>query len=126
MDQFVEIYHDFLLIYVLFFTAPVNGAKAWISLGIVSVQPSEVCKFMMVLWLSKELDKRHKSKKTGKKFYLSSVIVTLLVIGVLIILEPDFGGFCINFSIVLVLFAVSFLCSGKKERLTASCFSFFP
>lgn len=114
----------FLLIYVLFFTAPVNGARAWISLGIVSVQPSEVCKFMMVLWLSRELDKRHKSKKIGKKFYLSSVIVTLLVIGVLIILEPDFGGFCINFSIVLVLFAVSFLCSGKKERLTASCFRF--
>lgn len=115
----------FLLIYVLFFTAPVNGARAWISLGIVSVQPSEVCKFMMVLWLSRELDKRHKSKKIGKKFYLSSVIVTLLVIGVLIILEPDFGGFCINFSIVLVLFAVSFLCSGKKGKVNSILFFVF-
>lgn len=80
---------------------------------------------MMVLWLSRELDKRHKSKKIGKKFYLSSVIVTLLVIGVLIILEPDFGGFCINFSIVLVLFAVSFLCSGKKGKVNSILFFVF-
>ena len=80
---------------------------------------------MMVLWLSRELDKRHKSKKIGKKFYLSSVIVTLLVIGVLIILEPDFGGFCINFSIVLVLFAVSFLCSGKKGKVNRILFFVF-
>ena len=115
----------FLLIFVLFFTAPVNGARAWINLGIFSVQPSEVCKFMMVLWLSRELDKRRDNKKNGKEFYLSSVIVTLLIIGVLIILEPDFGGFCINFSTVLVLFAVSFLCSGKNGKINGVLFFFF-
>lgn len=107
----------FLLIFVLFFTAPVNGARAWISLGAVSVQPSEVCKIMMVLWLSRELNKRHDNKKKGKKFYLSSVIVTLLVIGLLIIFEPDFGGLCINSSIVIVLFAVSVLCSRKNGKI---------
>ncbi|WP_334116792.1 FtsW/RodA/SpoVE family cell cycle protein [Ligilactobacillus sp.] len=107
----------FLLIFVLFFTAPVNGARAWISLGAVSVQPSEVCKIMMVLWLSRELNKRHDNKKKGKEFYLSSVIVTLLVIGVLIIFEPDFGGLCINSSIVIVLFAVSVLCSRKNGKI---------
>ena len=40
-------------------------------------------------------------------------------------MEPDFGGFCINFSIVLVLFAVSFLCSGKKGKVNSILFFVF-
>ncbi|WP_373748480.1 FtsW/RodA/SpoVE family cell cycle protein, partial [Jeotgalibaca porci] len=41
-----------MLLYVLIKGIAVNGASAWIDLGLFSVQPSELLKIMMVLYLA--------------------------------------------------------------------------
>ncbi|MFD2700459.1 FtsW/RodA/SpoVE family cell cycle protein [Paenibacillus shunpengii] len=41
-----------LLLYVAFFGDVINGAKGWISLGPVNVQPAEVFKFILILSLA--------------------------------------------------------------------------
>jgi cell division protein FtsW len=42
----------FLLVAVLIVAAPVNGAKRWLSFGPVGIQPSELAKVAVALWLA--------------------------------------------------------------------------
>jgi len=81
-----------LLIPVLPFTtaiAPVtNGARRWISLGPVTFQPSEVAKFVIVVWAAMLAAK----KGTGVRQFRRGVAPFLLVIGsvsLLILLQPN-------------------------------------
>ena len=50
-----------LLFFVQIFGKSVGGNKNWIGLGFVDVQPSEVAKFLMILWAGHILAKREKS-----------------------------------------------------------------
>ena len=51
----------FLLLIVQVIGKSVNGNHNWISLGFVDVQPSEVAKFMMILWAGFMLAKQERS-----------------------------------------------------------------
>ncbi|MGI6587544.1 MAG: putative lipid II flippase FtsW [Peptococcia bacterium] len=78
-----------LLIVVLFFE-PSKGARRWIELGFINIQPSEIMKLSMVLFLAKELSKvgaRIKNLITG----VGPFLLLLGVVGALILREPDLG-----------------------------------
>lgn len=51
----------FLLLLVQVIGKSVNGNHNWISLGFVDVQPSEIAKFMMILWAGFMLAKQERS-----------------------------------------------------------------
>ena len=51
----------FLLLIVQVIGKSVNGNHNWISLGFVDVQPSEIAKFMMILWAGFMLAKQERS-----------------------------------------------------------------
>ena len=51
----------FLLLIVQVIGKSVNGNHNWISLGFVDVQPSEIAKFLMILWAGYMLAKRERS-----------------------------------------------------------------
>jgi cell division protein FtsW len=51
----------FLLLIVQVIGKSVNGNHNWISLGFVDVQPSEIAKFMMILWAGYMLAKQERS-----------------------------------------------------------------
>lgn len=51
----------FLLLIVQVIGKSVNGNHNWISLGFVDIQPSEVAKFLMILWAGYMLAKRERS-----------------------------------------------------------------
>ena len=51
----------FLLLIVQVIGKSVNGNHNWISLGFVDVQPSEIAKFLMILWAGYILAKRERS-----------------------------------------------------------------
>jgi len=51
----------FLLLIVQVIGKSVNGNHNWISLGVVDVQPSEIAKFMMILWAGFMLAKQERS-----------------------------------------------------------------
>jgi cell division protein FtsW len=61
MARFGFIISIFLLMIVQVIGRSVNGNHNWISLGFVDVQPSEIAKFLMVLWAGFMLAKQERS-----------------------------------------------------------------
>ncbi|MDP3541288.1 MAG: putative lipid II flippase FtsW [Elusimicrobiota bacterium] len=91
------------LVAALFFPA-VAGAKRWIRLGPVGLQPAEFAKLTAVLFLAAYLDKKH--SKLGN--FVQGIAVPIAVVGVLLVLigsAPDLGTpfliFCVT---ILTLF----------------------
>jgi cell division protein FtsW len=53
-----------ILLCVVFAFPPVNGARRWIQLGFASIQPSEIAKYTVVLYLAVSLDKKGEKIKS--------------------------------------------------------------
>jgi rod shape determining protein RodA len=79
-----------LLLAVLAFGRASLGAKRWINLGGFSLQPSELMKLSMVIFLAKYFE--NKSTSSGLKFgdLLIPTLFVLIPVG-LIIIQPDLG-----------------------------------
>ena len=77
-----------LLVIVLFVGEEIKGARRWISLGIISIQPSEFIKPFFALVTAAILMQRYLEPEFPA--FRVSALLYLLVIG-LIILQPDFG-----------------------------------
>ncbi|GAA0085190.1 stage V sporulation protein E [Clostridium sp. CTA-7] len=89
------------LVVVLFIGAEINGARRWIKLGPLSFQPSELAKYVLVLYLALLIDKRRgkiKEFKAGTLYYLAIAAV----FAGLIILEK-------NLSITAIVMMVAFI-----------------
>jgi rod shape determining protein RodA len=79
-----------LLFAVLAFGRASLGAKRWISLGGFSLQPSELMKVSMVIFLAKFFENRNTAGGLGlKELILPSIFVLIPV--ALIIVQPDLG-----------------------------------
>ena len=68
-----------------------GGARRWISLGPIHVQPAEMAKLALVMWLAYSLEKKAERVTTFLVGFLPHVIVP----GVLMLLclkQPDFGS----------------------------------
>lgn len=89
-------------------SAEVNGAVGWINLGFINLQPLEVTKLALVIYLAYVLDRRDGKFVRGKiKGNLSHPAILSAFLMCLVIVEPDFGGTAILFMITLVMFSVS-------------------
>ena len=89
------------LVVVLFAGANINGAIRWIRLGPLSFQPSELAKYVVVLYLALLIDKRKgkiRKFKEGTIFYLAIAGVFVL----LILLQK-------NLSITAIVMMVAFI-----------------
>lgn len=91
----------FLLLAVLVFGKTINGAKAWIALGPLNIQPAEFSKIATLLALSAFLDEK------GNDLDDLKTIVKFLAIGLfpvaLIMLQPDLGSSLVFFGMMLAL-----------------------
>lgn len=99
-----------LLGFALLFTNPINGARGWITLGPISIQPAEFCKLFLTMFMARLMTLREKGLEQGVIYSLSSKLKPYSLVAVmlgLIIIAPDFGGFMINFMIVLIIATVS-------------------
>ena len=77
-----------LLVALLIFGKPFNNAKRWFIIGGISIQPSEIMKFALIVFLSASISKnkdRIKKPITGFGYYLA---ITGLVF-ILIFLQPN-------------------------------------
>ena len=81
-----------LLLPLLPFThavAPVlNGARRWVNLGVVTVQPSELAKFAVVVWTAMLAAKKGEQIRTFQRGLLPFLVILAPVTG-LIFLEPN-------------------------------------
>lgn len=78
----------------------VNGARRWISVGIATVQPSEFMKFFAVLYAADYTVRKAALMHSFKKGLLPMLGV-MMVVGWLLLREPDFGAFVVITSIAL-------------------------
>jgi cell division protein FtsW len=78
----------------------VSGAHRWINLGFFQLQPSELAKLIIVIYLSAWFTFKEKER------FLSFIILLGLVLG-LIIIEPDLGTAVIIGAIAVTLYFLS-------------------
>jgi cell division protein FtsW len=95
-----------LLMLVLLFAEPVNGAKRWLNLGVTTFQPSELVKFALVLYLA------HWCYSKGEQVRdLSNGLVPFgIVLGFLaglVFIEPDMGTMLVIFTIGVTMYFVA-------------------
>lgn len=94
-----------LLLAALFFR-PIAGARRWIHLGPIGIQPAEFAKLTSVLFLASYLDRKH--SKLGSPVH--GLAIPLGVIGVLLVLigkEPDLGTPAMMFAAALLVLFVA-------------------
>jgi cell division protein FtsW len=92
----------------------VNGARRWIPLGVLNLQPSELMKVACVLYAANFTVRKQDYMHQFAKGFLPMAIV-MGVIGVLLLLQPDLGAFGV---IVAIAMGILFL-GGVNGRLFA-------
>lgn len=92
------------LVAVLFIGSEAGGARRWINVGAVNVQPSEIMKVALVNFLAD-----YAARQKGRMATLQGLAVPLGVLGaafLLVVAEPDFGtAVAMAITAVVVLFA---------------------
>ena len=92
----------------------VNGARRWLSLGVVNLQPSELMKLFAVLYAADYTVRKMPHMHDLKKAFLP-LAGAMVAVGVLLLKEPDFGAFVV---IISVAIGILFL-GGMRARLFA-------
>lgn len=90
----------------------VNGARRWIPLGPVNIQPSEFMKLCVALYAADYTTRKLPDMKSFKRAFLPMASMILLV-GFMLLREPDFGAFVV---ISCIAFGVLFL-GGLNARI---------
>ncbi|MFP4429808.1 MAG: rod shape-determining protein RodA [Spirochaetaceae bacterium] len=78
-----------ILVLTLFFGKVVNGARSWIGIGNLGIQPSEFAKLATILLLARFLDQHRKSIDRLPTFLVGFSITLAPVL--LVVLQPDLG-----------------------------------
>jgi len=79
-----------LLLVAVFGFRPINGARRWIRFGPLSMQPSEIAKLAMVLFLARFLDRRAGDEESFFRTFIPCMLLMGVLAG-LVIKEPDLG-----------------------------------
>jgi len=91
----------------------VGGARRWIDIGMFTFQPSEVTKYMLVIYLSYLFSKN----RTKGQTFSSSIVPYLLITGfyvLLIMMQPDFGMVLI---VLALMFSMLFMSEVKMRYI---------
>ncbi len=83
----------------------VGGAQRWIDLDSFSFQPSEISKYIIVLYLAHSLTKKKEKMDNFIAGFASHIIMAGMYVA-LILVEPDFG---MAFTLLIVIFAMMFV-----------------
>ncbi len=89
---------------VLVIGREISGARRWLSIGPLGLQPSELAKIIMIVWLAHWAEKKTHSEKYGMKELFLPAMFILIPVG-LILVEPDLGtaGIVTLISVILLL-----------------------
>jgi len=111
-----------LLVLVLFpgIGREVNGARRWISFPVITLQPSELMKLFAVLYAA-DYTVRKSALMSSFKRGLLPMFGAMLLLGWLLLREPDFGAFVV---ITAMAMAILFL-GGMNGRWFAGLLALF-
>ncbi len=116
--KFTKIMIFITLIMLIFILIPgvsreVGGGKRWLSIGFTTFQPSEIAKFVIILYLASVLSNKKEDINDFYKGVLPPLIMTGLI-SFLIFLENDFST---TFLLLLLVFVVLYLSEVKLFTL---------
>lgn len=92
-----------------------GGAARWLKAGPISIQPSEILKLSLILYLASWLDK----KKVQSKGFTTAFVPFLTIIGIVgtfLVLQPDIGTLLVTAGAAVILY---FLGGGRFSQLGA-------
>ena len=90
----------------------VNGARRWLSLGVMNFQPSELAKFAVLIYAADYMVR----KMDVKERFFRAVLpmgAAVAIIGVLLLAEPDMGAFMV---VAVIAMGILFL-GGVNARM---------
>ena len=93
----------------------VNGSARWLGLGAFNLQPSELAKLFLVLYLAGDVVRREAEIRHAR-FGVLRPLTVLVVVSVLLFLEPDHGAI---FVLSATVFAMLFLAGVPLTRYAA-------
>jgi cell division protein FtsW len=111
-----------LMLVAVLFTAPVNGARRWLNMGGLGIQPSELAKIACVLFAALMLERRMHRIDEISYSLTPIVIVTGAIIG-LVLLEPDLGT---SVSLLLIVGAMIFAAGLSYRHLALAALVVVP
>lgn len=100
-----------LMILTIAFGRVVNGARAWIGVGELGIQPSEFAKVGFILFMARFLEDSPKGVQTIPGLLKPLVLLLLPVMG-LVLLQPDLGTSLVFFPVALIML----LFAGARRR----------
>ena len=107
---------------VVLFGPTINGTRRWFSIGGVGIQPSELAKVAVVVFVAAVLERRMETMDRVVRTLAPVVLVTGLVCG-LIVLEPDFGT---AFTLLMIVGVMVFAAGLPYRHLAASTLVLAP
>src|SRR4029079_12102863 len=96
-------------LFAVFGFSSTNGAHRWIKLPGVSMQPSEISKLSLIIFLAYFLEKRAGEEGDFWRTFIPCGIVTGLLAAIIVI-EPDFG----TAMMLAVIFTVVIYAAGAR------------
>ena len=111
-----------LMLVAVLFTAPVNGARRWLGMGGLGIQPSELAKIACILFAALMLERRMHRIDEVSYSLPPIVIVTGATIG-LILLQPDLGT---SVSLLMIVGAMIFAAGLSYRRLALAALVVVP
>ncbi len=111
-----------LLVFVALFGHRAGGAARWIQLGPFNVQPAEIAKLAVILWLAYSLSKKSERIRSFSVGFLPHVLMAGLMM-LLCLKQPDFGSAVM---IGALTFIMLFTAGAKVSYLMAAAMSALP
>ena len=91
-----------LLLVIVLFMPAINGARAWIGIGSMGIQPAEFSKIATSLLIAKYISELSLKQQTISSVFRAIAII--LVPMILILLQPDAGTFVVFTSFLFVMY----------------------
>ena len=113
--SYVALAAAIVLLVAVYFFPPINGARRWIRIGPVGLQPSEFAKVAFVLALARWLMYRENYRRLSG--LLAPLLLTLVPV-VLILREPDLGTALVFLPVLLVMLLAA---GARKQHLVLLC-----
>jgi cell division protein FtsW len=110
-----------LLVMVLMTAPSVDGAGRWIGVGMLKIQPSELMKFALVVFVA-DLLTRRADRSDEPRMQIGPVVLVLGLAGLLVMAQPDMGTTMV---LVFIAFAVMFMAGVKTVPLAKTAGVFF-
>lgn len=79
------------LLLIVAFSERINGAKSWLSIGKLGIQPTELAKISIILYLSALITKKGERFRDFRTGYIPVMVIVGIVAG-LIMMQPDLGS----------------------------------